>query len=294
MKKLILAAIFIISFGKISAQNEYFQNDPSWLCTHYADPWPCTIIDTNNFYVDGDTLINSTTYKKLKSRGRWIYSTYFQQAPCPYSEYSWQDSLAGCIRSSGIQMYWMPYGDTAEYLLWDFNLTIGSHTPVTYINSDTSHTVTYIDSIYTPTGYRKVFYLNGNNFEFIIEGIGGNAGLMYHPGILFEQYAELLCYSQGDTAYFPSQGPECFLITDTDVSSPEIVSLEIFPNPATDFADVQLAGGTIDLIEVYNIRGQVVKSHVEPRISTAELAEGIYFVRVFADDAVLTKKLLVE
>jgi len=63
-------------------------------------------------------------------------------------------------------------GDTAEMLLYDFDLEVGDTLPVTYNNPPGVY-VTAVDSFYTSAGYRKRFMLAGDTWsKFLIEGVG--------------------------------------------------------------------------------------------------------------------------
>lgn len=293
MKKLVLAGVLFSSV--LGAQvNDYFVNNPDWVCYHGAYPWPCQIDDSINYYINGDSVINAMTYKVLYKRGHFMQGAQVPPGPCINMNYTYQDTFpTGFLRSQGMQMYFIPNEDSVEYLLYDFNLAIGSHLPLTYVNTDTTYTVTFIDSIYTAAGYRQRYFLNGNNFEFLIEGVGSSAGLLFPLGVLFEQTASLICYSQNDTAYWPSVGPGCSVIT-TVQSVIDIQELELVPNPATEYVDVHLNGLAIDQLQLYDSRGQLLMTQTTSRINTGILPAGIYFVRVFADDILVTEKLLIE
>jgi hypothetical protein len=297
MKKLLLAIFIFLSLAKISAQNEYLQNNPQWTVMHVFSPnYPCIEYDSVKYYLNGDSIINSLVYKQLWKCGHISYSWQSPQPnPGCNGNYTYCDTIAkGFVRSQGLQMYYIPLGDTAEQLLHDFNLTIGSQLPITYTYCCPAiETVSSIDSIYTPYGYRKRFWINNGN-DYVVEGIGSAYGLIEPWGPQLDQAYSLVCYGLNDTAYFPSQGPYCDVITTIPMQTQQESSLQLVPNPATDYVDVQLSGMSIDLIEVFDARGQKVKSQRERRINTTGLSEGIYFVRVISGENLLIEKLLVE
>lgn len=296
MKKLLLAFSFsLFSFCLFSQVNDYFVNNPTWVCYFERYPWPCVKIDSLNYYLNGDSIVNSTTYKVLYTRGRYIE---FSQGPpmCIPQNYTYQNTVStGLLRSQGLQIYYIPDQDSAEYLLYDFNLTIGSHLPLTYVNTDTSYVVTYIDSIYTAAGYRQRYFLNGSSAEYLIEGVGSSAGLLYPLGILFESNASLVCYSQNDTAWFPSQGPGCSIITASPAQVQVEMSLELVPNPATEYVDVNANGFSVGSIVVYDVFGRVVKHELPgTKIFVGDLAAGVYTCVVASGETRISKLLIVE
>ena len=294
MKKLLW--LIVLSSAALGAQvNDYFVNNPGWVCYHSASPWPCELEDSINYYISGDSVINTMTYKVLYKRGhRNEYSIALPDPNCMYN-YTYQDTFpTGFLRSQGMQMYFIPNGDSVEYLLYDFNLTVGQQLPPTYLSASVTYTVTSIDSIYTAAGYRQRYFLNGNNFEYLIEGVGSSAGLLYPLGPLFEQYASLLCYSQNDTAWFPSQGPGCSIITTIAGPVNEPVSLQVLPNPASEYVSITTPGMILNSVVVYNGQGQIVKQQSTAEIYVGDLAPGIYFVRAENDSRIFTDELIIE
>lgn len=288
-------ALFLLLFSTpLGAQvNDYFVNNPTWVCYHDAYPWPCFMVDSLNYYINGDSVINTMTYKKLYKRGRFMQT---QPSPCIYQNYTYQDTVpTGFLRSQNLQMYFIPDEDSAEYLLYDFNLNVGSHLPLTYVNSDTTYTVTAIDSIYTSTGYRKRFFLNGNTSEFLIEGVGSSAGLLFPLGLLFEQNAALICYSQNDTAYWPAIGPSCSLITPVTTSD-EHTRIEIYPNPSAGKFTC-FTGAANSTVEIRNATGELVYTgsfNLQTEIDLSRFAEGMYVCIVRSNERTAAETLILK
>ncbi len=86
-------------------------------------------------------------------------------------------------------------------------------------------------------------------------------------------------------------------IDDTFVETPSDVELEIFPNPARNNINIT-AEKTINNIAIIDIAGNVVYNKVvedmQTRISTADLATGLYIVRIYTDDGVFVEKVQVQ
>jgi len=74
-------------------------------------------------------------------------------------------------------------------------------------------------------------------------------------------------------------------------------SFQLFPNPAHNSVNVSMIQGC-EKIQLFNFAGQLV---LEERIvsnkadmNTSDLESGIYFVKVFSHDNVITRKLVIE
>lgn len=84
---------------------------------------------------------------------------------------------------------------------------------------------------------------------------------------------------------------------DVSLSDVDVSMFKLYPNPAKDAVKVS-AANKISRVELCNILGQTVKSKQvdakETKINVSDLVKGIYFVRVYSDNKVATKKLVVE
>ncbi len=76
------------------------------------------------------------------------------------------------------------------------------------------------------------------------------------------------------------------------------ISVKIYPNPATDFIHIELPNNmTLYSYDIYNLKGQLVSSkqhELSQTISIQELKRGIYILRLFIGDAVVTKKICIK
>jgi len=89
-----------------------------------------------------------------------------------------------------------------------------------------------------------------------------------------------------------------FVVTSTaGVSSIEAISeqVSVYPNPANDFVVIEVNGFNIDKVEVYDVLGQIAFSG-EPKNSKVEiittgLEQGVYFVKIYVDGKLITKKM---
>jgi hypothetical protein len=302
MKKLYFLSTVLFWLAAANGQvNIYFQNNPAWLVSSScAVPLPCIQQESKYYYLAGDTIINSNTYKQVFKNGQ---GTYTWMAPPPVGcsgTYAYTDTTpAYFLRSAGQQMFLRQPADTSEYLLYDFNLSVGDTLPVTFNNPQSNIYVSGIDSIYTPYGYRKRFTLSGNtSAQYLIEGIGSTNGLVEPVSVVLECGYSLTCYSLNDTTYYPAMGPACILPAGlASVALPG--GMSFYPNPfageTTLYTPLPVKNATLTVytavgqicFQVKNISGQHVLLHCDP------LPPGIYFARLEEHQQVIaTVKLL--
>lgn len=291
--------IFLYAFNSFSQVNSYFQNNPEWQILFSHSAQDCSgNEDSYNYYINGDTILGSWNYKKIYRKG--ITSDFLSCQPINVTPYS--DTTASFyLRSSGKKMFFFNPEDTVEKLLYDFNLFVGDTLPATYTynpNSDGVITVTAIDSVFTPFGYRKRFALSiGNNYLY--EGIGSSAGLKEPttPGLWGTSW-QLLCFSLNDTGYVPTIGPSCDL--GVGVKSLEIPKLiSVFPNPFSEKTNFQLNHEVEEAsLIIFNIRGTKVANYLFSGnniiFNRGVLIEGIYYYHIEVDKGrILTGKIII-
>lgn len=121
-------SILVLALTSVIAQpNLYFQNNPVWqVSSSCAVPAPCIQEESKNYFLNGDTTINSYTFKKVYKKGQGFYNW---MAPPPIGctgSYWFIDTIPTYfLRSIGKQIYLRQPSDTSEYLLYDFDLSIG-------------------------------------------------------------------------------------------------------------------------------------------------------------------------
>jgi len=90
---------------------------------------------------------------------------------------------------------------------------------------------------------------------------------------------------------------EYVVFTLTNISEIHDSEIEMFPNPADNQVKLK-SGSTIESLELYNHVGQLVKqintSSKLININTSDFESGVYFIKVFSHDNVITKKLIIE
>lgn len=300
MKKLLLV-FFLAVFGqRIAAQNEYLQHNPEWTVMEiYSQSYPCVSYDTVTFFLNGDTLINSITYKKLYSRGtcRNIWYSNNPNMGCSLAPYNYPYSgYMGALRSAGTQMFYMMANSNQEGLIFDYDLQVGDNFHYGQMTTeDTTITVAFIDSVYTPYGYLKKFHFSTDTAQFIMEGGLTSYGLYHYCSVMLDFASYSMCYTLNDTAWWPAQGPNCdaILLSGNTIEHPAL-SLQLIPNPASDYVQVNLSGAPFQMLRVYNVFGAVVLTQEESQLYVGNLPSGIYFVKVFDGTMEYTRELIVE
>ena len=74
------------------------------------------------------------------------------------------------------------------------------------------------------------------------------------------------------------------LITIDKLNTTSAINVKIFPNPTTDYFNVEASNSLGEMIRVFNVKGQIVKqiNHQASitNIPVSELAGGTYFVKI--------------
>lgn len=292
--------ILLSAFSSFSQVNNYFQYNPEWHIRFSFSDQNCSgNEDSYNYFTNGDTILGSWSYKKIYKKG--LTSDFVSCQPINTTPYS-NTTASFYLRSFGKKMFLFNSGDTIEKLLYDFNLFVGDTLPETYTynpgNSIGVTTVTAIDSIYTPFGYRKRFALSVGN-TYLYEGIGSSGGLT-EPTSPFPsaQSWELLCFSLNDTGYVPSLGPSCDLgvgIQSFEIEKP----LSVFPNPFSENTKFQFNREIKKAsLKIFNIRGTKVKnidfSGTNIIFNRGVLNSGLYYYQIEIEkENILTGKLII-
>jgi len=72
-------------------------------------------------------------------------------------------------------------------------------------------------------------------------------------------------------------------------------SLKIYPNPTTDFLNIELGNGLIlNKVSIYNTNGQLIKQTTKKTINLNGLDKGIYHVQVLTNKGYATQKVIVN
>ena len=104
---------------------------------------------------------------------------------------------------------------------------------------------------------------------------------------------QVLVFEEGDSANAQSQSFD-FSAWALSARTPSKVSIEIYPNPATSKLNITLDTDKAINIEVYNVLGQLKKTHVHTggtsTMDLNDLVAGIYFLRYTDENGKVVSK----
>ncbi|HRY32189.1 MAG TPA: hypothetical protein P5531_04410 [Bacteroidales bacterium] len=287
-----------------SQENTYLSSNPVWRITSICNTGGyCIQNEDYNYFTDGDTLVGQVQYKMMYRKGEGSY--FWMSAPpvppgCSGTYWYINPQPSFLLRSEGKQMYIRELADTAEHLLYDFDLEAGDSLPLTYNNFSNNVYVSFVDSFPTPQGYRKKFSLSGDTWsQYLLEGIGHDMGLTEPLQIPLECGYQLTCFSLDDTACYPAIGPGCNLPVGHEEKDLDD-AFSMLPNPASSVVILQskylLQGATLS---VFNCYGQKIReihnmAGTTCTIDCSGLSQGLYiFSLMMPDKAAHCGKMLI-
>lgn len=300
--RILTTLAFIILTLELSAQEpDYFAENPEWRQRLTTYNPPCEQTQEFIYYVNGDSIINDTVYKKLHKVGEQTYS-WFDDPPIPnWCSGSWTfNDFYTLIRQEEHKIFFRDtwHGDT---FIYDFQLNVGDTLPQSAVNWEQDIIITSIDSLLVGNHYRKVFnfFITDGPYS-IIEGIG-------HPGGFIEPFppgygvSNLNCFALNSITYYPEFNAPCDLTLNTpnDFKRDKI---KFYPNPTSKSITIELDNSAeISKVSAYNISGletnlkfeQLEQSSLE--IDLSILNNGLYLIRLIDNENIkLTLKVIKE
>lgn len=249
-------------------------------------------------YIKGDTIINGTPYHNIYMSGTWG----------PFCNNATYNNPSAAIREDlNKHIYVYSYFDSAEHLLYDFNLSVGDTLPNPqpyawnpYLSNE-NKIITLIDSVQVGGTFRKEYWCSDTtwmggcnssqciNYVALIEGIGSTYGLF---GDLSPNWGEkddlLLCFKLNGQNLYPV-GATCNLVSvGIDEATKNDFPIKIYPNPANDFLNIQFADEQTSLIKICNSFGKEVitkdlfGNNKLNQIQLKNLTDGIYFWKLMS------------
>ncbi len=222
------------------------------------------------YHISGDTVLNSITYKSVYLDGEWIgYLRDDLQSRKVYG---------GVVRIPVHAFDPCDYYEsdiTQEYLLYDFDVTVGdtlrscnsasNEEPKSII--DDRYKLIYGELLRT-LSIDTTWYTNN-----LIEGIGSYDGLFTNPtekSISADKAINLIAYCvdpegncQTSTKEFPYES-----------------HITIYPNPASDILYIE-SQALISSINIYNLNGQLLSTESSKSlIEISHLAKGVYLLNL--------------
>lgn len=85
--------------------------------------------------------------------------------------------------------------------------------------------------------------------------------------------------------------PDLAVCNNLSVVSYEVPIIEILPNPTKGQVNIKTIS-SIHKVEVYNVVGKKIYSTTSDTLDLSEQKSGIYFLRIYTDAHILSKKLI--
>jgi hypothetical protein len=284
-------------------QSNYLANQPLWtVSSSCAAPFPCVENKFYNYYLNGDSIVGSFTYKKLFIRGIGGFQ-WFDNPPIPpncIGSYSFNDTTTAIalIREDAKKMFINVGG--VDTLLYDFDLNVGDTLPITYNNFASDIYVFAIDSFLVDTNYRKRFTLLGNTSSyFLLEGIGHDKGLLETLSLAFDCGYNLQCFGLGDTSYYPSLSTTCDIFVGLQEVGKDKHLPSSYPNPCINLSRVQLYDlpSSPCTIRVVNSLGQQIEllKNIQDQhsLDVTTYLSGTYFIEIQSEKGIQVIKQII-
>lgn len=253
----------------------------------------CTLVNYK-YYTDGDTIINSLTYSKIKKL----------EGP-NLNDVSLFPTYTGAIRQDTLnqKIYVVLTDSTTEHILYDFSLQVGDtnnsvlHSLVSNCLGFNTETLYLIDTIQVNGNDHRVFHFQGScagNAVSYIEGIGSDFGLLF-PNLMDIQESHLACLKINNQTYYPSSTVSCVLtFVGVDEINPN-PTISISPNPASTMLHISLDDNTLNQNgKLLDNQGKVLKNFNltsgENHIDIHDLDSGVYFVKIDTQSIKIVKE----
>ncbi len=244
----------------------------------------CTLVDYK-YYTDGDTLINSQTYVKIKKL----------EVPS-INDLSLFPTYTGAIRQDTLnqKIYVVLTDSTTEHILYDFSLQVGDtnnsvlHSLVSDCLGFNTETLYLIDTIQVNGNDHRVFHFQGScagNEVSYIEGIGSDFGLLF-PNLMDMEESHLNCLKINSQPYYPYSNANCTLPNTISVNNFDLLlDIRIFPNPASESLSISLPENSLktDGRLFYQTGKEVLRFNLfggDNQLDVRELKSGIYTLKI--------------
>lgn len=228
----------------------------------------------SSFTLDGDTLINNVSYKKIHRSGAYLRED-----------------------GDGKVYIYSPINSSQDVLWYDFSLQVGEE--FTGLGNVTC-IVTHVDTFIDLEGLaRKRLYLQKKSVEqsepiVWIEGFG-NIYCVNNPTYVDKEHQAVVCIKRGQEVCYEHDflGKNCddFDATNLLYTKSELL---ISPNPVRETLHVHFEEDLSIQIKVYSMRGELILSGDGCSLDVSSLANGIYLLVCQKGDKTMIGKFLKE
>lgn len=246
-----------------------------------------------------DTIIDGKSYKKLYSFTEREFDIETATFVC------------GIRENENKQVFVASYHNQQEFLLYDFSLTEGdSILAESNGEYDLYFNVTDVDTIDYNGVERRKITLQFYNYAWVtwIEGIGNIEGLLmdwrsYTMVMDPMPNVRLRCYEYNEECLysdfsFNESIYDCYTPLYTGLEENETQNnILLYPNPAKERLYINTSI-PIKQMSICNLLGQEIQKYnnleTTSSINISGLNEGVYFVKIYTEKAVLSKKIVVK
>jgi hypothetical protein len=274
--------LFISFYVCLSGQNyqPLVIEGNSWSVVNWSWGWAWT----DYYFLQGDTVINDTAYKKL-----YFTTDSTLQNDAGYFCGLREDTLSGEV--------YFNYPYLGDCLLYKFGMDIEETAVVTSLACESINMIVAdVDTITDLMGIeRRRMRMEGwfdSYVEYWIEGIGSTLGLLTagNTYCVADFNQDLLCFNkQGQLIYMNPMYTECHVtMINLRELEAEKNAVKICPNPVTTSSKI-LINKEIHVIrmEIYNSRGLLISEH-DPailKIHRGVLVPGLYVLKVITKNS---------
>lgn len=229
--------------------------DSSFIWTIRSIGWGnCNGVST--YKISSDTLIGDRVYKQIFATSDSVFSESDNSYYCS-------------ARDSAGYWFFIPEGDSTEYLLYDFNASIGDTVQINnpWSVGEVDGLVISKDSVLIEDVYKTRLGIGarqGELWEYWIEDIGCLSGLFYSCYFIFDQGYELTCTYLHDEFYhnFGYDGL-CGCYPRTTIESGETyLRVSIYPNPSNGKINIENPLQIRLTLNFYSMEGKLIDQMV--------------------------------
>lgn len=247
------------------------------------------------YYVDDTIVHNGNVFYKIFETGDFYQEVINPPGPCNET-YLYEGEYRGAVRTENGKTYEL--NGQEEHLLMDFTLNVGD-TLFSYISPGL--VIGSIDSVLVGAEYRKRFnFTNGDICNWMIEGIGHEAGLFEPMSVILEFASEFHCYGENNIPLFGDMN--CILNVGYEDFSTQKNNISIYPNPTSGKFSINASELTnkIKLYSLTDIYGKMIlQQNIDLNnnnvfeIDLSKYKTGIYFLRLDTENqGIIFRKII--
>jgi hypothetical protein len=272
--------IVLVAFSLSSFSQDYkplLKEGSFWDVASWESAGLCLTSHTR-YSIGDDVVINDKTYKKIVIQK--LYGKEEQEGSiCITKPYYTKENdgfndlfefVREDIEEKKVYVYASKFGQNQkEYTLYDFNLEVGDR-----IENSYTHNAILTNIEIDENGLKKfIFDSNSGNYFFYKEGVGSNFGLCDFNRTYIGSGKSLLCWGNNENQN------NCGTTLNTE--NHELQSVKVFPNPVSDFLQIENIEDAS--IKIFSLNGRLLKKEKfknEVNMNVANLKTGIYFIEI--------------